>query len=211
MPKPLRIKSYRGHIKKKQLTGLQKQYFAMLYKLKKIRKHSYSNNYKYKDDIKKLNILQKQYLFLSRYDIKTMEDLEESYNLIKARIQTTNKAKKILVEENQKHKEIFEAVKIIKKEKQAAVFYKLGDKTFERQNNLVEEAKKVLKHNDITYKEAEKLEAYYQALIDECNKTVKSLKNDMRTSYTILKDIKYRVKKRNFTTRCRKAGKNRKR
>ena len=66
--------------------------------------------------------MQKQYLFLSRYDIKTMEDLEESYNLIKARIQTTNKAKKILVEENQKHKEIFEAVKIIKKEKQAAVF-----------------------------------------------------------------------------------------
>ena len=66
----------------------------MLYKLKKIRKHSYSNNYKYKDDIKKLNILQKQYLFLSRYDIKTMEDLEESQNLIKARIQTTNKAKK---------------------------------------------------------------------------------------------------------------------
>ena len=93
VPKPLRIKSYRGHIKKKQLTGLQKQYFAMLYKLKKIRKHSYSNNYKYKDDIKKLNILQKQYLFLSRYDIKTMEDLEESQNLIKARIQTTNKAK----------------------------------------------------------------------------------------------------------------------
>ena len=124
-----------------------------------------------------------------------MEDLEESQNLIKARIQTTNKAKKILVEENQKHKEIFEAVKIIKKEKQAAVFYKLGDKTFERQNNLVEEAKKVLKHNDITYKEAEKLEAYYQALIDECNKTVKALKNDMRTSYAILKDIKYRAKK----------------
>lgn len=193
--KTLRIKSYRGHVKKKKLTGLQKQYFAMLYKLKKIRKHSYSNNYKYKDDIKKLNILQKQYLFLSRYDIKTMEDLEESQNLIKARIQTTNKAKKILVEENQKHKEIFEAVKIIKKEKQAAVFYKLGDKTFERQNNLVEEAKKVLKHNDITYKEAEKLEAYYQALIDECNKTVKALKNDMRTSYAILKDIKYRAKK----------------
>ncbi len=66
----------------------------MLYKLKKIRKQSYSNNYKYKDDIKKLNILQKQYLFLSRYDIKTMEDLEESQNLIKARIQTTNKAKR---------------------------------------------------------------------------------------------------------------------
>ena len=39
------------------------------------------------------------------------------------------------------------------------------------------------------------MEAYYQALIDECNKTVKALKNDMRTSYAILKDIKYRAKK----------------
>ena len=51
MPKELRIKSYRGHIRKKRLTGLQKQYFAILYKLKKIKKRSYSNNYKYKDDI----------------------------------------------------------------------------------------------------------------------------------------------------------------
>lgn len=47
MPKELRIKSYRGHIRKKRLTGLQKQYFAILYKLKKIKKRSYSNSYKY--------------------------------------------------------------------------------------------------------------------------------------------------------------------
>lgn len=195
MPKGLRIKSYRGHIRKKRLTGLQKQYFAILYKLKKIKKRSYSNNYKYKDDIKKLNILQKQYIFLSNYDIETMEDLEKAQELIKAKIQTTNKAKKILIEENSKHKEIFKAVRTIKKEKQAAAFYKLGDKTFEKQNNLVEEARKILKCKELTYKEAEKLEAYYQSLIDECNRTIKKLKKDMRISYGILKDIRYREQK----------------
>ena len=56
-----------------------------------------------------------------------MEDLEKAQELIKAKIQTTNKAKKILIEENSKHKEIFKAVRTIKKEKQAAAFYKLGD------------------------------------------------------------------------------------
>lgn len=195
MPKGLRIKSYGGHIRKKRLTGLQKQYFAILYKLKKIKKRSYSNNYKYKDDIKKLNILQKQYLFLSNYDIETMEDLEKAQELIKAKIQTTNKAKKILIEENSKHEEIFKAVRTIKKEKQAAAFYKLGDKTFEKQNNLVEEARQILKCEELTYKEAEKLEAYYQSLIDECNRTIKKLKKDMRISYGILKDIRYREQK----------------
>ena len=195
MPKGLRIKSYGGHIRKKRLTGLQKQYFAILYKLKKIKKRSYSNNYKYKDDIKKLNILQKQYLFLSNYDIETMEDLEKAQELIKAKIQTTNKAKKILIEENSKHEEIFKAVRTIKKEKQAAAFYKLGDKTFEKQNNLVEEARKILKCEELTYKEAEKLETYYQSLIDECNRTIKKLKKDMRISYGILKDIRYREQK----------------
>ena len=195
MPKGLRIKSYGGHIRKKRLTGLQKQYFAILYKLKKIKKRSYSNNYKYKDDIKKLNILQKQYLFLSNYDIETMEDLEKAQELIKAKIQTTNKAKKILIEENSKHEEIFKAVKTIKKEKQAAAFYKLGDKTFEKHNNLVEEARKILKCEELTYKEAEKLETYYQSLIDECNRTIKKLKKDMRISYGILKDIRYREQK----------------
>lgn len=195
MSKELRIKSYRGHIRKKRLTGLQKQYFAILYKLKKIKKRSYSNSYKYKDDIKKLNILQKQYLFLSNYDIETMEDLEKAQELIKAKIQTTNKAKKILIEENSKREEIFKAVRTIKKEKQAVAFYKLGDKTFEKQNNLVEEAREILKCEELTYKEAEKLEAYYQSLIDECNRTIKKLKKDMRISYGILKDIRYREQK----------------
>ena len=195
MPKELRIKSYRGHIRKKRLTGLQKQYFAILYKLKKIKKRSYSNSYKYKDDIKKLNILQKQYLFLSNYDIETMEDLEKAQELIKAKIQTSNKAKKILIEENSKHEEIFKAVRTIKKEKQAAAFYKLGDKTFEKQNNLVEDAREILKCEELTYKEAEKLETYYQSLIDECNRTIKKLKKDMRISYGILKDIRYREQK----------------
>lgn len=66
--------------------------------------------------------MQKQYLFLSNYDIETMEDLEKAQELIKAKIQTTNKAKKILIEENSKHEEIFKAVRTIKKEKQAAAF-----------------------------------------------------------------------------------------
>ena len=44
-----------------------------------------------------------------------MEDLEKAQELIKAKIQTTNKAKKILIEENSKHEEIFKAVRTIKK------------------------------------------------------------------------------------------------
>ena len=61
--------------------------------------------------------------------------------------------------------------------------------------DLVEEARKILKCEELTYKEAEKLEAYYQSLIDECNRTIKKLKKDMRISYGILKDIRSREQK----------------
>ena len=77
--------------KRAKLTGLQKKYFAKLYRTGKLKKRSYSQAWKYRDDIKKMHKLHAQYTFLSKYGIKdinidlmfslpkqTMEDLFDS-------------------------------------------------------------------------------------------------------------------------------------
>lgn len=192
IPTAPRIKGYRGRIKKRKLTGLQKQYFALLYRLGKIKKRSYSNNYKYREDIRKLKLLQKQYLFLSNYNVKTEQDLSKVQQSLKARIKTTNKAKAVLETENEKYQDLFDAVNTIKKEKQAATFYKLGDKTFHKQNEAVENAKAVLNATGLTFKEAEKITNHYKDLIDECDREIKKLKAELRTSYGLAKDIQRR-------------------
>lgn len=186
------IKSHRGKIKKRKLTGLQKQYFALLYRLGKIKKSSYSNNYKYRQDIRKLDFLQRQYLFLSRYDIKKADDIAKVQEHIRAKIKTTNTAIKVLKTENEKYQDIYNAVRTINKEKQAATFYKLGDKTFWKQNEQLEVAKQVLKNAGITFDEAKKLEMHYSSLILEGENEIKQMKKDIRTSYGLIKDIEYR-------------------
>ena len=186
------IKNHRGNIKKRKLTGLQKQYFSLLYRLGKIKKSSYSNNYKYRQDIRKLDFLQRQYLFLSRYDIKKEEDIAKVQEHIRTKIKTTNTAIKVLKAENEKYQDIYNAVRTINKEKQAATFYKLGDKTFWKQNEQLEGAKQVLKKAEITYDEAKKLEMHYSSLILEGEKEIKQMKKELRTSYGLIKDIEYR-------------------
>lgn len=187
-----RVKRVSGKLRRKKLTGLQKQYFAMLYRLGKIKKRSYSNYYQYKEDVKKLKLLQRQYLFLSNYDIKTTKDLDDIQEQIKAKIKTTNQAKKVLMEENEKYIELFKAVQTVEKEKTAATLYKLGDEGFKSQNQMVEAAKEIIKEFDMTYKEAEALNNHYQSLIDECDRTIKKLRSDMKISYSLKKDIEYR-------------------
>lgn len=136
--------------------------------------------------------MQRQYLFLSDYDIKTEQDLSKVQEHLKAKIKTINKAKKVLVNENEKYRDIFESVNTIKKEKQAATFYKFGDKTFHKQNEKIVDARNILKKNEITFNEAEKLENHYQSLIDECERQIKKMKKELRTSYGLMKDIQYR-------------------
>ena len=195
IPSSPKIRGFRGHIKRKELTGLKKRYFALLYKLGKIKKRSYSNYYHYKDDLRKLRTLQKQYLFISRYDIMTINDIGKTQDMIRQKTNVTNKARRVLIAENEAYEDVFEAVRTIKKEKQAATFYKLGDATFHRQNEAVTKAREVLKEANLTYKEACKLEEHYTSLLLECDSKIKQLRNEMRISYGLLKDIKYRREK----------------
>ena len=69
------VKCYVRRYKRAKLTGLQKRYYAKLYRVGKLKKHPYSQVWKYKDDIKKMEKLQQQYLFLVRHDVHSVEEL----------------------------------------------------------------------------------------------------------------------------------------
>ena len=61
--KPEIVKCYVRRYKRARLTGLQKRYYAKLYRIGKLKKKPYSQAWKYKNDIKKMEKLQQQYLF----------------------------------------------------------------------------------------------------------------------------------------------------
>ena len=56
------------------MSGLQKRYYAKLYRIGKLKKKPYSQVWKYKEDIRKMHKLQEEYLFLVNHDIHSAED-----------------------------------------------------------------------------------------------------------------------------------------
>ena len=58
-----RVKRYR----RAKLSGVQKKYYAKLYRIGKLKKRPYSQVWKYRDDIRKMQRLQNEYLFLNRH------------------------------------------------------------------------------------------------------------------------------------------------
>lgn len=185
-----RIKSYKaGRIKKRKLTGLQKEYFRMMYRLGKIKKRPYSQAWKYKRDVKRFEYLQRQYLYLSHYGINKPEEIPKVQSEIRNKVGVLNKAKGVIAAEIEKYAEVFAAVNVIETEKNAYLFYKTGDETFKESAKAVEAAKQVLKENNISFKEAKKLKEHYEKLMNQNKSQIKKLRLEISTGYRIIKEI----------------------
>ena len=168
----------------------------MLYRLGKIRKRSYSQVWKYKEDLKKFDRLKKQYLFLSTYEIGKAEEITTAQKRIRTKIKTLNLAKKVLESEMNEKADIIQAVDVIKEESKASLLYKLGDEFFKESDDKVKEAKEVLKTHGITFEDAKTLKEHYESLLKENANSVKKLRSDINTGYQIKKDIEERIKER---------------
>ena len=194
-----RINSFKsGRIRKRKLTGLQKENFNMMYQLGKIKKRPYSQAWKYKRDVNRFEYLQRQYLYLSHYDINKAEEIPKVQSEIRNKIGVLNKAKDVITEEMEKHFEVFNAVDVIENEKNAYMFYKTGDETFRKSAKVVEAAKQVLKENNISFKEAKKLKEHYEKLMNENKSQIKKMRLEISTGYRILKEIKEKELKREY-------------
>lgn len=66
-----RVKRYR----RAGMSGLQKQYYAKLYRAGKLKKKPYSQAWRYKEELARFHRLQEQYLFLARHHVQSVEEL----------------------------------------------------------------------------------------------------------------------------------------
>ena len=174
------------------MTGLQRQYFGEMYRLGKIRKQPYSQVWKYRKDVKKFKLLQKQYLFLAKYDVTDVEQISDVQKDLRKKVSVLLKAKKVIVNEMDKHLKVFQAVENIDKEKKATIFYKMGDDTFKESEQIVSEARATLKEEGVSFEKVKKLKEYYTELLQANEKKTKQLRKEINVGYKIIKEVKAR-------------------
>lgn len=187
--KPQIVKCYVKRYKRANMSGLQKRYFAKLYRIGQLKKKPYSQVWNYKNDIRKMNKLQEQYLFLTRYDIHTVVELAATIENL------TNKRKEYSTEKSKVYRarqrciDLFAILDELEVLKPAEASFQKGDHFFVEEHNQWNSLVERLHKEGYTFEEVEELRHYYKEQIALASAKEKAVFHELNLGKSIWKDI----------------------
>lgn len=187
--KPQIVRCYVKRYRKAKMSGLQKKYYAKLYRVGQLKKRQYSQAWKYRNDIRKMHQLQAQYLFLTRHDIHSIEELAASIHGLTDKRKESNHEKSKVYRGRQKYKSLFDIVDDMKVLLPAEKAYQQGDKFFLDEHDKWLKYVGQLSDQGYSYDEVEKLREYYREKIAETKQNESAIRKELRLGETIWKDI----------------------
>ena len=101
------VKCYVRRYRRAKMSGIQKRYYAKLYRIGKLKKKPYSQVWKYKNDIKKMQKLQEQYLFFVRHNVHNVVELAATVNNLADKKKDASTEKSRVYRSREKCKTIF--------------------------------------------------------------------------------------------------------
>ena len=187
--KPEIVKCYVRRYKRTRLTGLQKKYYAKLYRIGKLKKKPYSQAWKYKDDIKKMEKLQKQYLFLVRHDVHSMEQLAATVVNLTDKKKESSAEKSKVFRARKRYKELFAVAEEMDLLKGAENNYRRGDEFFIEEHNRWMELEKMLSDAGYSYEEVKRLQEHFREEVKLCSEKESAAKKELNLGNAIWKDM----------------------
>ncbi len=182
-------KCYIKRYKRTKLSGLQKKYYARLYRLGKLKKGPYSQAWKYKDDIKKMKQLQQEYLFLTDHNITNTVELVAVLSNMADKKKAAYKEKGQALKENSRFKGLFEIADKISGLEYAEEAYNSGDSYFLNEHNEYVRLNDKLKQQGYSYNELMKLKEFYKNKISEAQSKAAAVSREYYTADSILRSI----------------------
>lgn len=168
---PQIVKCYVRRYRRTKLSGIQKRYYAKLYRLGKLKKRPYSQAWKYRDDIRKMQKLQQQYLFLVRHDIHSLEELVATVSNLTDKKKEASLEKSKVYRAKAKCKSLFEIAEEMEKLEQSEKSFVNGDNFFVEEHEQWIGLLQQLKEEGYSYDEVLRLRAYYhEQILNACNK-----------------------------------------
>ena len=171
-----------------------------MYRIGKLKKKPYSQAWKYKNDIKKMEKLQQQYLFLVRHNVHSVEELAAAISNLTDKKKESSSEKSRVYRARQRCKELFDVAGEMDGLANAENSYQKGDDFFVEEHNQWKELERKLLEEGYSYEEVKRLREYYREQIAYVNgkesaavkelKLGKSIWKDMVTDETGLEDKK---------------------
>lgn len=145
-----------------KMSGLQKRYYAKLYRIGKLKKKPYSQVWKYKDDIRKMHKLQEEYLFLVNHDIHSAEELVSVISSLTDKRKEVSAEKSHIYKARERSRELFDIADDMKELEPAEKSFLQGDEFFTDEHLQWETLKQKLLSQGYSLEEVEALRKHYK-------------------------------------------------
>ncbi|MDT2481319.1 relaxase/mobilization nuclease domain-containing protein [Enterococcus avium] len=189
LAKPQIVKCYIKRYRRARMSGLQKRYYARLYRTGQLKKKPYSQVWKYKNDIRKMHKLQQQYLFLARHDIHNVVDLEATIENLTDKRKDSSFEKSKVYRARQRCVNLFSILDELEVLKPAEESFQKGDDFFIDEHNQWTLLSEQLLSEGYTLEEVEKLGSFYKEQIASTIAKEKAVFRELNLGKSIWKDL----------------------
>lgn len=180
-----KIKRY----KRAKLSGVQKRYFAKLYRLGLLKKRPYSQAWKYRDDIRKMQKLQEDYLFLIRHDVQTATGVAVIADTMTDKKKDTSREKSRIFKEKAKMKPLFDIVSELNELQELENCYQKGEELFEKEHEKFIELHSRLEKEGYSIEQVETFKLHYRNEIAKVRDKEKAVSKEERIAKRILAEL----------------------
>lgn len=179
-----RVKKYN----KAKLSGIQKKYYARLYRVGKLKKKAYSAAWKYMDEIKKMHRLQEQYNFLVRHDIHSFAELAFVEDCLTDKKRETSAEKGRLYRADSKNNELYKIHNDMKELLECEHAYIAGDSYFADEHEKYMELAKQLNSMGYSYEEVTDIKEHYHGELVRLKELECAAAKELRVADSIRRD-----------------------
>lgn len=141
-----------------RLQGMQKVYYRKVYEIQSFKRRPYSKAYKYREDIRKLHEWNERYLFLLKYDVHDLSELETVRQRLEDKKQKCQRQRTEINREKKQYKELFEIAHHMEYLLPAEHSFQTGDSFFAREHEVYQECEKQLMQSGYSMQQVLQLE-----------------------------------------------------
>ncbi len=186
-----RVKRY----KRAKMSGLQKRYFARLYQTGLLKKRPYSKVWQYRDDIRKMQKLQEDYLFLVRHNVtgdkgQTENTIKELHLQMADRKKEISREKSRIFKERARMKPLFDIADQLEGLKECENSFQRGENLFEKEHEEYVKLSARLAREGYTAGQLAEFKEHYRSEIARIREKEKEVAKEERIAARILAEIK---------------------
>lgn len=176
------------HLKRAKLSGMQRRYFARLYRIGRLKQRPYSQAYKYRDEIRKMNKLHRQYMFLSKYEIHSMDDLMRVHEELQAKKAGRSKERSRHYKQYARFNMLFGKLERIRQLQAAETTFQNGDRFFMDEHEEYKRIENEIKDEGYTIEELTELMEHYRITNVSFREEVKEINREISIAKSLIKE-----------------------